>query len=179
MAGYIATSKKTDWNTPNYLLDYCREVIQSEFSLDPCSNSGSLVRADRSIILPEDGLSINWLTYSSIFINPPFGRDKVRGTSAKDWVSKASATYTLSSGSCAHIFILIPAAVDTRLWQDIIFKDRWGPEAGGSLNSICFIKGRIKFEGAEAHCPMPMAMVYYGRLQDRFKQIFSNIGYVI
>ncbi len=169
MAGYIGTSKKTDWNTPAYLLDHCREAMGQEFDLDPCSNDTSLVRAKKSVILPEDGLELNWITYPNIFVNPPFGRDLKRGTSIKDWVQKVSNTYTFSS-AIHNIFLLIPAAVDTKVWQDIIFKD--GPH-------VCFIRGRIKFVGAEAHCPMPMAMVYYGREIDRFNDVFKTIGHVI
>ena len=47
--------------------------------LDPCSNRHSTVRATVEYSLPEiDGLSASW-NYPTIFVNPPYGRDRERG----------------------------------------------------------------------------------------------------
>ncbi len=166
MAGHIATAKKVSWCTPKWILDACLQVIgESQFDLDPCSNPESLVPARVKYELPVDGLKESW-DFENIFCNPPFGRDKVRKTSIINWVAHCAMAGT-------NRFLLLPASVDTAYWQDIILPSHLNKEA-----MICLFKGRIKFNGAAACAPMPIALVYFGWEQTTFMDVFEKYGYV-
>ncbi len=183
MAGHIQTSKSVDWCTPASILNPIK-AMWGEIVLDPCSNGNSIVKAQNEIKLPTDSLSVDWTKYltdedvnhpNSIFINPPYGRDKKRGTSIYNWIEKAYSTYTSSKAEFTEVMMLIPAAVDTRAWQNIIF-----PSLKSTYARVCFLKGRVKFVNAPTGCPMAMALVYWGSsYTDNFGETFKNMGHIV
>lgn len=178
MAGYTATAGNVDWCTPQRIIDVVKKSFASgEIELDPCSNSDSIVGAKVNYILPaNDGLVDSW-DFKSIYVNPPYGKSYMHCTtkeilSAKefqslkkrgdgivaenwevsdlgDWVGRCSD----AAGCGSEVIALIPATVDTKTWQNLVF-----PFA----NAICFIRGRVKFNGAPASAPMPVCLVYWG-----------------
>jgi hypothetical protein len=149
--------------------------------LDPCSNEQASVGATDAYSLPlVDGLTIPWHG-PNVFVNPPFGVSYLHKTariciSAKekkalqddgtfnpeDWQKQSIADWVKKCWNESikvnetNIALLIPAAVDTKHWQKIIF-----PYAG----AICFLEGRVHFyengqKGGPA--PMPCAIVGFG-----------------
>ena len=80
-------------------------------------------------------------------MNPPYGRELPK------WIEKA--WLETSIGSAKRVVCLIPSRTDTTYWHEIIF-----PHA----TKIDFIKGRIKFVGAEHPAPFPSAVVVFGTL---------------
>lgn len=200
MAGAIIDMVSQDWGTPKYLWDPAAYVFGGSIGLDPCSNPDSGVVAKTRVWLPQwaegyvgaqqvdgnpysslgqlpagvvvgDGLAVNWTTYDSVFVNPPYGRNKADGTSIYDWVHKAAFT---GSGRAAGVIALIPAAVGTRHWQDIIFK---------TAHKVCFLRGRVKFElkGKNNVSTTPSAVVLWGdgqEMNERFDEAFSKLGKV-
>jgi hypothetical protein len=168
MAAHIAPTVSASWNTPQWIVDVVREQF-GEIDLDPCSNEHSLVAARHNIILPIDGLKAPWM--GKVFCNPPYGRDKVRKTSILDWCRKAHMERL--RGHASEVLLLIPAATETKHWQDIIW-----PGAA----SICFLRSRVKFllDGKErAGSTVGNAVVYFGLDRERFKEVWSKHGYVI
>lgn len=203
MAGHINDSSNLDWNTPAQILDPTRLVLLN-IDLDPCSNSTSKVGAAVNYSLPEhDGLEDTWLVNkggTTVYVNPPYGRCYIhktsrdillpkqlkarleaiadagaralekkqwRGVSVIDWVKKANT----SSQAGAEVIMLIPAAVDTKHWQAVIF-----PEA----TAICYVRGRIKFDGnVKGPAPMACACIYWGPQGERFCHVFKDIGFCI
>lgn len=160
MSGYMESSERTDWCTPANIVNAVKEMFDI-IHLDPCSNEASIVGARVNYILPtNDGLKDTW-NYPTIYVNPPFG------SGLKTWVdlcAKANLLY----GS--EVILLLPAAVDTKWWQDIIFK---------YANGVCFLRGRVKFIGADSGAPMACALVYFGDDTERFKHIFIKLGTVL
>lgn len=60
-----------------------KDFYGGSINLDPCSNEYSVVNAETEYRLPEhDGLKESW-NYPNIFVNPPYGIDKERGTTIK------------------------------------------------------------------------------------------------
>jgi hypothetical protein len=53
----LFSSGKDDWGTPQWLVELVVELYRGTINTDPCSNPGSLVPAERKIMLPEDGLA--------------------------------------------------------------------------------------------------------------------------
>ena len=150
----------------------------------------------------EDGLHLSWTPARTVFVNPSFGtcfydaptdrvmtpeqfngspdkgippyagsdRSRFLKSTVGNWIRKCA----LEAGMLPdrEIILLVPAAVDTQHWQQIIFP---------TSQALCFIEGRVRFyrgciEGGPA--PMACAFVYWGRNRGTFKREFSRIGHV-
>lgn len=80
--------KSVHWCTPPKYADAVMRFFNNVIDLDPCSNPYSLIRARVCLSLPDnDGLKHEW-AYRHIFVNPPYGKDRERNTSIKDWLCK-------------------------------------------------------------------------------------------
>jgi len=159
------TSNNKEWYTPKSFL-LLVELMFGKISLDPCYNSESFVLADTVFELPfGDGILENWNDYKTIFCNPPYGKDKDRKTSIKDWIKKCHET----SKTGSQIIALIPVATNTSHWKEYIFP---------SCSAICFIgKPRFDFVGAKNNgAPMAVCAVYWGNKIEKFSKIFGEIG---
>ncbi len=171
-AGRESISGTKDWCTPPEYVNAVRSVFVTGIELDPCSNMHSIVGADTSISLPQDGLAALW-SASTVYVNPPYGRDKARGTTIKDWLAKCSTAAKAGS----QVLSLVPVATNTRHWRDHVF----------TATGICFLKvSRLKFslagEVAPKGAPMACAMVYWGDTGSglsRFRTVFGEFGAVL
>ena len=159
------------WCTPEYILCVIQEFFKGQVDLDPCSNEYSLVKASTEYKLPEkDGLNEIW-NFSKIYVNPPYGRDKERGTSIKCWLKKCSEANVLFG---SEVLSLIPVATDTEHWKKYVF---------GTAKGVCFLGKRVKFivrdQLGVSNAPQPCCIVYWGCDFDRFKAVFSILGSVV
>ena len=69
-------------------------------------------------MLPQnDGLHESW-NYPTIYVNPPYGIDKVHGTSIKNWLRKCS---TASKDFGSEVLALVPVATNTGHWKNYVF----------------------------------------------------------
>lgn len=169
-AGRKVNNTSKSWGTPEKYISAVKEVFGGSIDLDPCSNIFSIVGAKNEYILPKDGLLESW-DFKNIFVNPPYGKDKERKTSIKDWLRKCSDSY--DSGS--SILALIPVSTNTSHWKEYIF-----PKATG----ICFLYDtRLRFleNGLDTGkgAPMACSMIYWGDDNDKFYKVFKKYGYVI
>lgn len=190
MAGHIESSGNVTWRTPGSLVVSIRDFFDGEIDLDPCAAPDDIPIAEKNIRLPEDGLAANW-GLNRTFCNPPFGTNYVKGTECisasqyrdllepdavhwrkqtiSQWVEKADTEHRCNG---TDVVMLIPAAVETIWWQQIIF-----PSDGAA--GVCLMRGRVKFIGAAAHAPMATALVYFGERQRRFRGHFQTLGYCL
>jgi hypothetical protein len=171
-AGRNIISLTKDWCTPEKYVDAITAFFGGRIDLDPCSNQHSIVHANVEYKLPDkDGLAESW-DYPTIYVNPPYGIDKERGTAIRDWLRRcAQANQRFGS----EVIALIPVAPNTRHWKENIF---------GKSNSICFLADtRLKFIMNGGHsskgAPMACAIVYWGNDGNRFYDIFSKFGAVV
>jgi len=167
-AGRESISRTKDWCTPPEYVEAVRRVLGGTIHLDPCSNEHSLVRAEVEISPPDDGLAEPW-RYPTVYVNPPYGRDKARGTTIRDWLGKCGEAHAAGS----DVLALVPVATNTRHWREHVF----------TATGICFLKvPRLKFMlGGSAGgkgAPMACAMVYWGCGFDRFREVFCDFGTV-
>src|SRR5262245_8168783 len=82
-----------DWCTPVKYVVATREVFGGIIHLDPCSNQWSIVHARNSWSLPKiDGLRQSW-NFPTIYVNPPYGADRERGTRIADWLKKCAGAF--------------------------------------------------------------------------------------
>lgn len=157
------------WGTPRKYVDAVRSVLGDRIELDPCSNKWSIVNAETQWSLPEqDGLRREW-NFSTIFVNPPYGSDRSRGTRIIDWIKKC-ADANKEYGS--EVIALVPVAVNTKHWKMFVW-----PMA----TSVSFLYDtRLRFleNGLDIGkgAPMACAMVYWGRNFNLFSDVFSQYG---
>jgi len=123
-------------------------------------------------MLPEnDGLRKEW-NFPTIYVNPPYGADRERGTRISDWLKKCAAAFHESG---AEVIALVPVAANTLHWKESVW---------ARATSICFLYDtRVRFlengkDGGKGS-PMANAVVYWGTNPERFALAFSPHGAVV
>src|SRR5271157_4072793 len=171
-AGRTINTLSQDWGTPENYVQAVKEFFGGQIDLDPCSNQYSIVGAETEYVLPEqDGLKKTW-NFRRIYVNPPYGLDRKRGTGIKNWLYRC-AVANKDFGS--EVLALVPVATNTGHWKKYVF---------GKARSICFLADtRLKFlvngENGGKGAPMSCAMIYWGQDHHRFKTVFGKFGAVL
>jgi len=171
-AGRSIITDRKDWGTPPVYVGAVRRFFGGSICLDPCSGRHSIVRADVEFSLPrQDGLSLEW-DYPRIYVNPPYGIDRGRGTRIGDWLQKCADA---SARHGSEVLALVPVATDTGHWKRHVF---------GSADAVCFLGDtRLRFlvDGREGGvgAPMACAMVCWSRRYRRFLEVFGAHGAVV
>ena len=171
-AGRKVNSQSQDWGTPPKYVQAVKEVFGGKIDLDPCSSKYSIVEAETEYRLPDhDGLKESW-NYPTIYVNPPYGADRERGTSIKHWLGRCAEAYEIYG---AEVIALVPVATNTGHWKKSIF---------GRATTICFLYDtRLKFlengKNGSKGAPMACAAIYWGNNYARFYRVFINHGAVV
>ena len=171
-AGRRVNTLSHEWCTPAKYVSVVRNFFGGEIDLDPCSNNSSIVKATIEYKLPEkDGLKESW-NFQKIYVNPPYGADRERGTTIKNWLAKC---FLANQDYKSEVIALIPVATNTGHWKQSVF---------GKASAICFLYDtRLKFliNGTEEHKGAPMAccFVYWGSRIDKFSSHFMEYGAVV
>lgn len=171
-AGRNVNSQSVDWCTPLKYVQAVKKVFKGDIELDPCSNMWSIVNAVNEFRLPnQDGLKKQW-NYKTIYVNPPYGADRVRNTTIKNWLYKCAQAHKDFE---AEVLALIPVASNTSHWKEYVW---------GKATAVCFLYDtRLKFlengsdEGKGA--PMACSMVYWGKNYETFFEVFIEFGAVL
>ncbi len=171
-AGRSVNSQSKDWGTPPKYVEAVKSFFGGRIALDPCSSEYSIVDAVTEYRLPDiDGLRASW-DYSTIYVNPPYGLDRERGTSIKNWLARCAEANDMYH---SEVIALVPVAANTSHWKKSVFTRAAG---------ICFLydtrlkfleKGRSGGKGA----PMACAMIYWGSYYESFYEVFINHGAVV
>lgn len=168
-AGRTINTLSQDWCTPQKYTEAVRNFFGGEIELDPCSNKHSIVGARVEYVLPKNnGLRDSW-NFKTIYVNPPYGRDKNGHGSIRDWLKRCADAHDKHH---SEVLALIPVAPNTRHWKEHIF---------GKASHVCFLADtRLKFRinGSEVGkgAPMACAIIYWGQNKKRFYQVFSDSG---
>lgn len=171
-AGRKVNTLSQSWCTPAKYVKAIKRFWHGTIELDPCSNEFSIVHAENEYRLPvNDGLKESW-DYQTIYVNPPYGADRDRGTTIKDWLVKCCVTHKELR---AEIIALIPVAPNTTHWKKCVF---------GEASAICFLYDtRLRFlvDGKDGGKGAPMAccLVYWGERYEDFFGNFIEYGAVI
>ena len=165
-------SLSNHWCTPPKYADAVRDFFDGAIDLDPCSSEHSILGAEVEFQLPEtDGLAVEW-NYPTIFVNPPYGADRERGTTIKDWIGKCSQSHQ-EYGS--EVLALVPVATNTRHWKLYVWETAACVAFLYDTRLKFLINGREENKGA----PMSCAIVYWGHRIRRFYEIFVRFGAVV
>lgn len=170
-AGRQSVSTVKDWCTPPSIIRSVKETFGGSIGLDPCSNEFSMVGAMKEYSLPfSDGLRDPW-DAKTIYVNPPYGSDRGRGTRIIDWFERIVD----ANRNGSEVIALVPVATNTKHWKEHVF-----PVASG----ICFLaQPRLRFyTGGEENrkgAPMACAIIYYGQDWNVFAEAFREHGAVL
>lgn len=171
-AGRAINTLSQNWCTPKKYVDAVKEVFGGKIDLDPCSNKYSIVNAKTAYMLPEkDGLRDRW-DFPTIYVNPPYGSDRGRGTRIKNWLARCALAYEEHD---AQVLALVPVAANTSHWKEFVFTKARG---------ICFLYDtRLRFlengQDSGKGAPMACAMVYWGDNFKKFYDVFIEYGAVV
>ena len=167
-----AESLSQNWCTPPKYVDAIRRFFSGSITLDPCSNRHSIVKAGVAYCLPEtNGLTASW-NYPTIYVNPPYGSDRTRGTTIRDWLRRCAEARAKHG---AEVLALVPVATNTRHWKQYVF---------GAATAVAFLYDtRLRFlvdgkDGGKG-APMSCAMIYWGPQYQRFERVFLRFGAVV
>jgi len=153
----VFSSDTPEWYTPPEIIECVLELLGT-IDLDPCSNEGNPnVPAARCFTVADDGLRQVWS--GRVYMNPPYG-DVIA-----EWVAKLRSEYI--TGNVAEAIALIPARTDTAWWQDNF-----------NASAVCYVRGRLRFSGADNSAPFPSAVAYFGERVDAFVDAFADLGEV-
>jgi len=184
-----AAPPRSDWCTPTNVINTL-ERFAGQVLLDPATNVRSQVRAkinwvrpgdelDPSFVVREageyrkwihqDGLEADWVQSlelnpsvprNLIYVNPPYGRKE-----NKAWARKIREQASLLPRNLS-IVALVPANTETN----------WFAEYWNEADVICFVRGRLKFQGAEHVADFASALVYFGVARSEFRSYFHDLG---
>ncbi|MEE9312821.1 MAG: DNA N-6-adenine-methyltransferase, partial [Planctomycetota bacterium] len=110
--------------------------------------------------------------YQTIYVNPPYGSDRERGTTIKDWLRKCANAHEQYG---AEVIALIPVASNTRHWKDYI----WPKACAVSFLYDTRLKFLVAGSDDGKGAPMACAMVYWGKQFSTFQDVFLEFGAVV
>lgn len=172
-AGRKVNTLSQSWGTPHKYVNAVKKFWNGTIDLDPCSNEFSVVHAETEFLLPDhDGLEEPWEPFEHIYVNPPYGSDRSRGTTIKNWLAKCCRTY---NDFHSEIIALVPVATNTSHWKNYVF---------GQASAICFLYDtRLRFleNGMDLGKGAPMAccLIYWGDNISDFSDNFIEYGAVV
>ena len=171
--GYHSPSATSqDWCTPPKYAEAVQAFFGGRVGLDPCSNAHSTVNARVEWSLPEtDGLAAQW-DHSTIFVNPPYGRDPIRRTTIYDWLSKCADARKRFG---AEVLALVPVATNTRHWKRFVFGEAMAVAFLGDTRLRFHMGGNPVIKGSPRAC----AMIYWGERAGYFEDVFADFGAVV
>jgi site-specific DNA-methyltransferase (adenine-specific) len=146
--GLRAMSTRTmreDWETPASVFDPLN--AEFGFTLDGAATKGNTKCA--KFQSPEPQTWADWRG-EVVWLNPPYGY-----LNLAHWMAKA---YRESQANGATVVCLVPAHTGQPWWHDCVV---------GKASEIRWIRGKIKFVGAESCAPFPSCIVIYRPLESR------------
>lgn len=150
----LMTSNSVEWYTPPEIVAQV-VALMGGIDLDPCSNEGEPnIPANHHFTKVEDGLIYPW--FGRVYMNPPYGRE------IEQWIDKLLSEY--ECGNVGMAIALVPARTDTAWWRKL----RDFP--------VVFVRGRLKFSGADNSATFPSALVALGFSADEAMDAFEDIG---
>jgi phage N-6-adenine-methyltransferase len=133
----LFSSATDEWPTPPAF--FAKLNRRYQFTLDPCATADN-AKCALYFTKEQDGLQQDWGTHR-VFCNPPYGREIGK------WARKC---FEASQGG-ALVVLLVPARTCAK----------WFHEWVHGKADIKFIRGRLRFGGADTSAPFPSMLSIY------------------
>lgn len=158
----LHSSESQEWYTPSDVVEALHRFWPEGIALDPASTpeANALIDAQRIYTRDDDGLAQPWHA-TTVFLNPPYGRDERGRSRAEIWTHKLLDEWAV--GNTDEAVLLVNAGVSNRWfsrlkWFPICFPDRrlkyWQPgkrhQSPTNSNALVLLPdgGRPMIEGA-------------------------------
>jgi phage N-6-adenine-methyltransferase len=133
----LFSSATCEWATPRA---FFRKLDRRfGFTLDPCATPEN-TKCALFFTREQDGLKQDWGTHR-VFCNPPYGREIGK------WARKCFE----ASQNGALVVLFVPARTDTK----------WFHEWVQGKADVTFVRGRLRFGGADTSAPFPSMLAVY------------------
>ncbi|MGI0034299.1 MAG: DNA N-6-adenine-methyltransferase [Nitrososphaera sp.] len=162
--GLLAQSGQNDWRTPRKFIAAAIQVLGG-IDLDPASSAeaNETVQAKRFYTESENGLILPWK--GRVWLNPPYGEN------ARVFTNRLIKEYEVGNVTGAIALLNSHPPTETQ-WFHQLFR-----------YVICFVRGRIDFGGPSREVSSTSthgtAIVYLGREEILFRDVFSEFGAVV
>lgn len=133
---------KDDWETPQDFFNALDDEFH--FTLDPCCTPKT-AKCAKYYTPAENRLEQSW-EGETVFINPPYSKKGKGNPGQEAWIKKAH-----DESIHATCVILIPARTDTKAFHEYIY----------GKAEIRFVRGRLRFKGADNAAPFPSMVVIF------------------
>lgn len=152
------TTNQGEWYTPRFIINLAVETM-GHIDLDPasCEAAQRTVQARMFFDASRNGLGLQWR--GRVWLNPPSNRKQLR-----PWISKLRHEW--NNKNIEQACVLVSNATETQWFQDL-----WDA-------SLCFVQGRISFEGpnAKSEPAHGSVLAYFGPRHARFGEIMTRLG---
>lgn len=157
-------SGENEWYTPAIYTDAAYDVMGS-IDVDPASTeiANKFIKAKQYFTTQDDGRTKQWL--GNVWMNPPYSQPLVT-----DFCNLLIEK--LKSGEVKQACVLVNNATETSWYQNML----------SVANTVCFIKGRVKFLGKEGSSGAPLqgqTILYFGENYRKFAEVFSRFGVIL
>ena len=146
----LLSSNSDEWHTPPHF--FAELARRWNFTFDPCSSVRFPATCARWCGLDHpnpsrrDGLTADWLTEAQgghVWCNPPY-------SDIKGWMAKATDE---AARGVTSVF-LVPARTDTKWFH--------GGLRTGTVRTVTFVEGRLRFGDGKGGAPFPSMVVEIG-----------------
>lgn len=154
---------ENEWYTPIEYIESARQAMGS-IDFDPASSdfAQKRIKAGKFCTATNSGLACKW--GGNVWLNPPYAQPLIQ-----NFIEKAVSEWL--AGRINQMIILTHNYTDTA----------WFHMAEAEALFICFTRGRVKFEKDDGTIASPTqgsAFFYYGNDEGKFKNIFSQYGFI-
>ncbi len=169
----LKAGSKLTWGTPYWIIAKVARIYgKAGIDLDPAGNRERILPFVKKTLFPPrsrnpqhpdsipDGLSCLW--EGNVFVNPPYGPALAK------WFNQALDSQLYH---WANVMMLAPANTARHCWQN-----------AGFAASICFLEGRVTFEGAENGAGFASALIFWTAdetLRQRFEREWMDDGLIV
>lgn len=155
---------ENEWYTPSEYIEMARAVMGG-FDVDPASNQVAQKTVQAATYFTEEtnGLDKDW--NGRVWLNPPYAQPAIAHFADK-------TVAEVQSGNATEAIVLTHNYTDTS----------WFQKMARAAKAICFTRGRIRFEsptGEKASPTQGQAFFYFGDDAATFRNVFSEIGFVV
>ena len=139
------SSRSSEWSTPAAL--FAALDAEHHFTLDVCATAEN-AKCARYFDRHADGLRRPWT--GRVWCNPPYGR------AIGLWLRKAWES--VQSGEAERVVCLVPVRTCTAWWHEY-----------AARGEVRFLRGRVRFGGAESGAPFPSAVIVFRNGNSRYE----------
>ena len=134
----LYSSRTDEWSTPQDVFDELHREFN--FTVDAAASKDN-AKCKRYFDKEINGLMQSWAG-ETVWCNPPYGRQ------IEKWMKKALVE---SRHTRTTVVMLVPARTDTAWFHDYVYHRA----------EIRFLRGRLKFVGAQNNAPFPSMVIIY------------------